>query len=118
MSDKQETIEKFVFEINSYKLNSYKSESSCTLNDIEYHLRACLLKLNSIHLIHPPSENYTFSLSIETLQGEYPSTTDTNWIPTDVHEGYKHILPIKSMTLDLFRVSKIVIIKHLYTNKA
>lgn len=53
----------------------YESESTCTLDDIEHHLRACLLKLNAIpSLLNNPafSENRTFSLSIETTEGGYP----------------------------------------------
>jgi mitotic spindle assembly checkpoint protein MAD2B len=76
-------IEKVVFEINSVLkhvdiplFKVYESESTCTLDDIEHHLRACLLKLNAIpSLLNNPafSENRTFSLSIETMEGGYPA---------------------------------------------
>lgn len=75
---KERIIEKFVFEIRSVlsqlnvSLNDiYLTESSCTLADIEQHLRACLLKLNAFQFTHRP-ENFSFYLSVETLEGGCP----------------------------------------------
>ncbi|KAL4211427.1 MAD2 mitotic arrest deficient-like 2 [Rhizopus azygosporus] len=116
-------IEKVVFEINSVLKHvdiplskMYESESTCTLDDIEHHLRACLLKLNAIpSLLNNPafSENRTFSLSIETTEGGYPVLShdkqqDVDWVPAEVDTTSKRIIPIKSASMDIFRFNTFI----------
>ncbi|CEG82876.1 hypothetical protein RMATCC62417_16868 [Rhizopus microsporus] len=116
-------IEKVVFEINSALKHVdiplskvYESESTCTLDDIEHHLRACLLKLNAIpSLLKNPafSENRTFSLSIETTEGGYPTLShdkqqNVDWVPAEIDTTSKRIIPIKSASMDIFRFNAFI----------
>lgn len=112
-------VEKFVLEIRSLLHDTnipvediLQSESSFTLADLEQHLRACLIKLNTYQFPNKPtSENKTFSLSIEKMEGGHPHQQVKNsnglmdWVPAETQYRWKSIKPLKSVELDLIRVS-------------
>jgi hypothetical protein len=119
LEDTDIPVEKFVLEIRSI-LQSVsgipsdvilESESTCTLADLQQYLRACLIKLNSYRFNKLNTENRTFSLSIEKIEGGLPKQSKENvdnyidWIPADTHYNWKAIKPLKSVELDLLRVS-------------
>jgi mitotic spindle assembly checkpoint protein MAD2B len=116
-----------------------ESESIYALADLEQHLRACLIKINACpppptspsktntpnyddHSPEtPPPKDITFSLSIEKTQDGYPekppvTKKDTNknemvdWMPAEITYNWSNITPLKSVPMDLFRVSYNVIL--------
>ncbi|EPB83970.1 hypothetical protein HMPREF1544_09241 [Mucor circinelloides 1006PhL] len=115
-------VEKFVLEIRSLLHDTnipvndiLQSESSFTLADLEQHLRACLIKLNTYQFPNKPaSENKTFSLSIEKMQGGHPHQQVKNsnglmdWVPAETQYRWKSIKPLKSVELDLIRFNTFV----------
>lgn len=119
MEDADIPVEKFVLEIRSMLQNVsgipldviLESESTCTLADLEQYLRACLIKLNSYNFKKVNTENKTFALSIEKMEGGLPQQPKENvdnyidWIPADTHYNWKAIKPLKSVELDLLRVN-------------
>lgn len=110
-----------------------ESESIYALADLEHHLRACLVKMNacpprpssSSTTPSPNSESsssepklqssdITFQLSIEKNQDGYPERSksskkdkhkEIDWIPAEITFGWKNIIPLKSVSMDLFHVS-------------
>ncbi|CAO3701860.1 unnamed protein product [Rhizopus stolonifer] len=113
VKSKERIVEKFVFEIRSVlsqlnvPLNDiYLAESSCTLANVEQHLRACLLKLNAFQFTHTP-EDFSFYLSVETLEGGRP-LNNMDWVPFNMNHSYKHIIPIKSTSVDLFQLNTFI----------
>lgn len=118
--ENREPVEKFVFEINSYLRDAdvqlpddliMESESIYTLADLEQHFRACLIKINACEP-RPNTANIerTFSLSIEKIEEGYPKKNkeeDIDWIPADITYNWKNIVPLKSVPMDLFRVSEV-----------
>lgn len=118
-------VEKFVFEINSYLNNLevprdliMESESIYTLADLEQHFRACLMKINTCEPRHSSTSiEKTFELSIEKIGDGYPEKKkqeEMDWIPANITYNWKNIIPLKSVPMDLFRVSKyhFVIVKY------
>lgn len=119
MEDAGIPVEKFVLEIRSILQNVsgipldviLESESTCTLADLEQYLRACLIKLDSYNFKKLITENKTFALSIEKMEGGLPQQPKENvdnyidWIPADTHYNWKVIKPLKSVELDLLRVN-------------
>jgi hypothetical protein len=112
-------LEKFVFEISSTLRNVdlpleiiLESESIYALADLTQHLRSCLIKTNGYQSRHTLSNSpKTFSLSIERLQGGYPSTDSKkedesiDWIPADQQQQqWKSITSLKTVPMDLFQV--------------
>lgn len=116
-------LEKFVFEISSTLKNVdlpleviLESESIYALADLTQHLRSCLIKINGYQSKHALSDsNKTFSLSIERLQGGYPSMDSKkeedesiDWIPADqLQQQWKSITSLKTVPMDLFQVKHI-----------
>jgi hypothetical protein len=110
-------VEKFVFEINSYLKNLevpidliMESESIYTLADLEQHFRACLVKISACEPRIGSSVNTekTFELSIEKSQDGYPEKKkeeDIDWLPATITYNWRNIIPLKSVPMDLFRVS-------------
>lgn len=100
--------------MNSYLKNAeipldlmLETESVLTLADLEQHLRACLIKINTCKPRVKPKE-ITFCLSIEKNSDGYPVDTNQNsieWVPAEISFHWKHIVPLKSVPMDLFRVS-------------
>lgn len=93
-----------------------ESESIYTLADLEQHFRGCLTKINACE----PRPNAaaaaaantdverTFSLSIEKIEEGYPKKKkeeDIDWIPAEITYNWRNIVPLKSVPMDLFRVS-------------
>ncbi|CAO3654883.1 unnamed protein product [Mucor fragilis] len=126
MEDANTPVEKFVLEIRSLLHDAnipadaiLQSESSFTLADLEQHLRACLIKLNT----YPQFPNKqttvdttrTFSLSIEKMQNGHPhqqlqnnNSSRMDWVPAETHYNWKTIKPLKSVELDLIRFNTFV----------
>ncbi|KAG2224040.1 hypothetical protein INT45_009626 [Circinella minor] len=120
-------LERFVFEIESALNESnldipldtiLDSEVTCSLADIQQQLRACLLRTAGTRssLVNNPSD-CTFTLGVETYSGP-PSSThqQIDWIPTQSdqqesqqHQRWNHIIPIKTIPMDLFKINVFVI---------
>ncbi|KAI7847473.1 DNA-binding protein [Circinella umbellata] len=124
-------LERFVFEIESALNESnldipldtiLDSEVTCSLADIQQQLRACLLRTTATRssLANNPSD-CTFTLGVETYSGSPSSTVTTtrqqvDWIPTQIdqqefqqHQRWNHIIPIKTIPMDLFKINVFVI---------
>ncbi|KAL9546378.1 hypothetical protein MBANPS3_006695 [Mucor bainieri] len=127
MEDADRPLEKFVLEIRSLLHDAnipadaiLQSESSFTLADLEQHLRACLIKLNTYqfenkHTTSTPETTRTFSLSIEKIQGGHPrqhlknsNEISMDWVPAETNYKWKSIKPLKSVELDLIRFNTFV----------
>lgn len=81
-----------------------ESASISTLADLEQHLRACLIKINTCKPRAKPRD-ISFTLSIEKNGDGYP-VNGLDWIPAEISFNWKQIVPLKSVPMDLFRVSK------------
>lgn len=86
-----------------------ESESILTLADLEQHLRACLIKINTCKPRRTKPEEITFTLSIEKNGDGYPEKSakvneSIDWMPAEITYNWKQITPLKSVPMDLFRV--------------
>jgi len=127
LEEANKPVQKFVLEIRSLLHDAsipadaiLQSESSFTLADLEQHLRACLIKLNTYQQFSNNKQQQattadttrTFSLSVEKMLNGHPhqqlkhnSSSNMDWVPAETHYNWKTIKPLKSVELDLIRVS-------------
>ncbi|KAI7894566.1 uncharacterized protein EV154DRAFT_80832 [Mucor mucedo] len=114
--ENKESVEKFVFEMNSYLKSTeipldlmLETESVLTLADLEQHLRACLIKVNTCKPRVKPKE-ITFNLSIEKNSDGYPNSNQNSieWMPAEISFHWKQIVPLKSVPMDLFRFNTFI----------
>ncbi|KAI9481219.1 MAG: DNA-binding protein [Benjaminiella poitrasii] len=120
--DSKTILEKFVFEIHSAALRQsslpissiLESESIYSIADLEQHLRACLIKINTYESLAKKKNGNTFSLSIETFDQGYPDLDnreeDIEWLPveSEQEQNWKHLVPLKTVSVDLFRFNTYV----------
>lgn len=115
IEDNEIPLEKVVFEVlPAFRKEEgitmdmiYSSLSVYTVADLEQHLRASLLQLESYQSIHMPKElkeNRSFRLSVEKVESGPPLSESQQWIPSDLNYNWINLTPLKSEHMDIFRV--------------
>ncbi|KAI8878865.1 hypothetical protein K501DRAFT_257804 [Backusella circina FSU 941] len=95
-------------------------DSTCTLGDVEQHLRACLLKLGTCNsILQANTSPCTFRLSVEKANGGYPNENldvsclvHVDWVPNDEDDNnnihFGHIIPLKLVSMDILQVNTFI----------